>query len=79
MRLAHDRPLGGQSGSGHRAGTSEPGAGGAARRRALHRRLLSVRGEAGLPEEVSALRVFDVIAWMGGENRGLGEGSDLER
>ncbi|MFC0452361.1 DUF6308 family protein [Rhodococcus jostii] len=34
---------------------------------ALHRRLLSLRGEAGLPEGISALRVFDVIAWMDGE------------
>ncbi|WP_368679965.1 DUF6308 family protein (plasmid) [Rhodococcus opacus] len=46
---------------------------------ALHHRLLSIRDEAGLPEEVSALRVFDVIAWMDGKNRGLGEGSDLGR
>jgi len=29
--------------------------------------LLSLREEAGLPEEISALRVFDVIAWMEGE------------
>ncbi|QSE87134.1 hypothetical protein JWS14_49705 (plasmid) [Rhodococcus koreensis] len=34
---------------------------------ALHRRLLSIRKEAGLPDEISALRVFDVIAWMDGE------------
>ncbi|MDI9940656.1 DUF6308 family protein [Rhodococcus sp. IEGM 1351] len=34
---------------------------------ALHHRLLSIREEAGLPEEISALRVFDVIAWMDGE------------
>ncbi|ANS32610.1 hypothetical protein R1CP_40150 (plasmid) [Rhodococcus opacus] len=33
---------------------------------ALHRRLLSIREEAGLPEGISALRVFDVIAWMDG-------------
>ncbi|QHE72564.1 DUF6308 family protein [Rhodococcus sp. WAY2] len=46
---------------------------------ALHRRLLSIREEAGLPEEISALRVFDVIAWMDGKNRRLGEPSDLER
>ncbi|WP_283295010.1 DUF6308 family protein [Rhodococcus sp. IEGM 1351] len=39
---------------------------------ALHRRLLSIRKEAGLPEEISALRVFDVIAWMDGKNRRLG-------
>ncbi|PBC47501.1 DUF6308 family protein [Rhodococcus sp. ACPA1] len=46
---------------------------------ALHHRLLSIREEAGLPEEISALRVFDVIAWMDGKNRGLGEPSDQER
>ena len=46
---------------------------------ALHHRLLSIREEAGLPREVSALRVFDVIAWMDGKNRRLGEPSDLER
>nr|WP_237724221.1 DUF6308 family protein [Rhodococcus sp. DK17] len=34
---------------------------------ALHHRLLSIREEAGLPAEISALRVFDVIAWMDGE------------
>ena len=46
---------------------------------ALHRRWLSIREEAGLPEEISALRVFDVIAWMDGENRGLGRRADQER
>ncbi|MFC9768511.1 DUF6308 family protein [Rhodococcus jostii] len=46
---------------------------------ALHHRLLSIRDAAGLPEEISALRVFDVIAWMDGKNRGRGTGSDLER
>ncbi|RYE38605.1 MAG: hypothetical protein EOP24_46555 [Hyphomicrobiales bacterium] len=46
---------------------------------ALHRRLLSIREEAGLPEEISALRVFDVIVWMDGKNRGLGERSELGR
>ena len=34
---------------------------------ALHHRLLSIRGDAGSPEEISVLRVFDVIAWMDGE------------
>ncbi|MHA4855030.1 DUF6308 family protein [Rhodococcus sp. MSC1_016] len=29
-----------------------------------------MREEAGLPEELSALRVFDVIAWMDGEEPG---------
>ncbi|MEU2005192.1 MULTISPECIES: hypothetical protein [unclassified Rhodococcus (in: high G+C Gram-positive bacteria)] len=28
---------------------------------------------------MSALRVFDVIAWMEGKNRGLGERSELGR
>ncbi|WP_257899398.1 DUF6308 family protein [Rhodococcus qingshengii] len=46
---------------------------------ALHHRLLSIRGEAGLPDEISALRVFDVIAWMDGKNRGLGERADQGR
>lgn len=47
---------------------------------ALHRRLLSIRKAAGLPpEEISALRVFDVIAWMNGKNRGLGDGSEQGR
>ncbi|MFV9459229.1 MULTISPECIES: DUF6308 family protein [Rhodococcus] len=40
---------------------------------------MSIREEAGLPEEVSALRVFDVIAWMDGKNGGLGERFDLGR
>jgi len=38
--------------------TSEP---------ALHDRLLHLRGEAGLSDDVSALRVFDVVAWMEGK------------
>ncbi|MDI9940650.1 DUF6308 family protein [Rhodococcus sp. IEGM 1351] len=46
---------------------------------ALHHRLLSIRDAAGLPEEISVLRVFDVIIWMDGKNRGRGIGSDLER
>ncbi|GCE37841.1 hypothetical protein Rhow_000725 [Rhodococcus wratislaviensis] len=46
---------------------------------ALHHRLLNIRDTAGLPEEISALRVFDVIAWMDGRSRGLGERSDLGR
>ncbi|WP_419179537.1 DUF6308 family protein [Rhodococcus opacus] len=39
---------------------------------ALHHRLLSIREEAGFPEQISALRVFDVIAWMDGKSRGIG-------
>lgn len=46
---------------------------------ALHRRLVSIRKEAGLPEEISVLRVFDVIAWMDGKNGGVDAASDLER
>jgi hypothetical protein len=37
----------------------------------LHDRLLLLRHEAGLPPCVSALRVFDVIAWMEGQDHGL--------
>lgn len=33
----------------------------------LHATLLRMREEAGLPEVVSALRVFDVLAWMEGK------------
>ena len=33
----------------------------------LHLRLLTLRDELGLPHEVSALRVFDVVAWMEGK------------
>lgn len=33
----------------------------------LHERLLGLRDEAGLPEDVSALRVFDVVTWMEGK------------
>lgn len=34
--------------------------------RALQKRLLRVRATAGLDESISALRVFDVVAWMDG-------------
>ncbi|UZG60401.1 DUF6308 family protein [Rhodococcus opacus] len=44
---------------------TRPG-GAAGGRGALHRGLLSIRQGPGLPAEVSALRVFDVIAWMDG-------------
>lgn len=33
----------------------------------LHERLTTIRDDVGLPEEVSALRVFDVLAWMEGK------------
>jgi hypothetical protein len=32
----------------------------------LQRRLLRLRDDAGLPSAVSAVRVFDVLAWMSG-------------
>ncbi|MET7132644.1 DUF6308 family protein [Cellulosimicrobium sp. MI9406] len=32
--------------------------------RALHRHLLSLRDEAGIGDDISALRVFDVVVWM---------------
>jgi hypothetical protein len=35
----------------------------------LHDRLLRLRQKANLPDEVSALRVFDVVAWMEGKDR----------
>nr|WP_241769484.1 DUF6308 family protein [Rhodococcus opacus] len=60
--------FGGQSGAGHRAAhLNSVREALRADDAALHRRLLSIRGEAGLPAEISALRVFDVIAWMDGE------------
>ncbi|UWP83093.1 DUF6308 family protein [Dactylosporangium fulvum] len=34
---------------------------------ALHRRLLRLRAAADLPTSISALRVFDVLAWMSGQ------------
>lgn len=34
---------------------------------ALHRRLLDLRGRAGLPAEVPVLRILDVLAWMQGK------------
>jgi hypothetical protein len=39
--------------------------------RALHNRLLRLRAAADLPPSVTALRVFDVIAWMEGKEQGL--------
>lgn len=38
---------------------------------ALHQRLLRLRTVAGLPHHISALRIFDVICWREGKNRGL--------
>lgn len=40
-------------------------------RQALQRRLLALRDSAGLPDQVSALRVLDVIAWMEGKDQGF--------
>ena len=40
--------------------------------RALHHRLVRLRAAAGLPEQVTALRVLDVICWMEGKGKGLG-------
>lgn len=40
--------------------------------RALHRRLVRLRAAAGLPGQVTALRVLDVICWMEGKGKGLG-------
>ncbi len=34
--------------------------------RRLHHRLLDLRERAELPEQVSALRVLDVLVWMSG-------------
>jgi hypothetical protein len=42
---------------------------------ALNHRLLRIRMSAGLPAEVSTLRVLDVIAWMEGKDKGLGDRS----
>jgi hypothetical protein len=39
--------------------------------RALHVRLLQLREKAQLPDEVSVLRVLDVIAWREGKDLGL--------
>ena len=37
---------------------------------ALDRRLKTLRSDAGLPEEISLLRIFDVIAWLDGSGKG---------
>lgn len=39
--------------------------------KALHARLVRLKEEAGLADSVSAVRVFDVIAWMEGKDRNL--------
>lgn len=37
---------------------------------ALHERLVHLHAEAGLSEQVPALRVLDVVAWMEGKDKG---------
>lgn len=37
--------------------------------RYLHNRLLGLRAAAGLPEQLSVLRIFDVISWLEGKDR----------
>lgn len=37
----------------------------------LHDRLLRLKCEAGLPDDVSAVRVFDVVTWMEGKAAGI--------
>jgi len=44
--------------------------------RALHRHLLSLRDEAGIGDDISALRVFDVVVWM--HHRYLDPASDAD-
>jgi hypothetical protein len=39
--------------------------------RAVHQRLLRLRDAAELPASISAIRIFDVIAWMEGRQQGL--------
>lgn len=34
----------------------------------LHTGLVRLRGQAGVSESISALRVFDVVAWMEGKH-----------
>ncbi len=46
--------------------------------KALQRRLVRLRDAAGLPTEVSALRVFDVICWRG-RVKTLGSDTTLSR
>jgi hypothetical protein len=38
--------------------------------KALHRRLLRLRAAAGLPDDISALRILDVISWREGKDTG---------
>ena len=45
---------------------------------ALHHRLLGLRATAELPGEVSALRVFDVICWQEGKDRGLRDEEEID-
>lgn len=45
-----------------------------ARNRSLHEHLMSLRAEAGLPDQISALRVLDIVVWM--HHRHLDEDRD---
>jgi hypothetical protein len=40
--------------------------------RSLHKQLVDLRMAAGLSDAISPLRIFDVIAWMEGKEKGLG-------
>lgn len=45
----------------------------------LHERLLRLRRDAALRENVSALRVYDVVAWMEGKDRNVEPATSEER
>ncbi|WP_257016006.1 DUF6308 family protein [Rhodococcus sp. ACS1] len=74
--------FGGESGPGHRTGHVCTRSGrrcGPTARHCIAGCCRSAGRRACLPEGISVLRVFDVIAWMGGKARGLGEPSDRGR
>ncbi len=41
---------------------------------ALHQKLLDIRDHAGIGDDISALRVFDIVTWMPGRDRGPSRG-----
>jgi hypothetical protein len=45
----------------------------------LHARLLRLKADAGLPDGISAIRVFDVVTWMEGKDRNLAVDTPEER
>jgi hypothetical protein len=45
----------------------------------LHERLIGLRSQAGLPPEISALRVYDVVTWMEGKERNIRPATAEER